>query len=104
MDKTNHIQVLQDVRNLMIENIIPRLAELDAQLDMLRRATWPTCQALCPTNDARVMLSMIHKEDAVDLITKKAKASRWLSQNKVVPMSKLDMEHEINNFLDSLQQ
>ena len=37
-------KVLQDIRTLLKENIIPRLTELEVELKALRRITWPVCQ------------------------------------------------------------
>jgi hypothetical protein len=38
--------VLTDVRNLLRENILPRLADLEEQVRLLRRVTWPVCQKI----------------------------------------------------------
>ncbi len=40
------MDVLQEVRNLLRENILPRLTELEEQVRLLRRVTWPVCQSL----------------------------------------------------------
>lgn len=38
-------QILEDVRTLIRENILPRITELEIQLKDLRRLTWPMTQA-----------------------------------------------------------
>ncbi len=40
------MDVLQEVRKLLRENILPRLTELEEQVRLLRRVTWPVCQSL----------------------------------------------------------
>ena len=37
-------QILEDVRRLIRENILPRLTEVEVQLSELRRETWPVSQ------------------------------------------------------------
>jgi hypothetical protein len=38
--------VLQSVRELLRDNIIPRLTNLEEQVRLLRKVTWPVCQGL----------------------------------------------------------
>jgi len=38
--------VLQSVRELLKDNIIPRLTDLEEQVRLLRKVTWPVCQRL----------------------------------------------------------
>ena len=37
-------KVLKDVRELIKDNILPRLTDLEEQVRLLRRVTWPVCQ------------------------------------------------------------
>jgi hypothetical protein len=39
-------KVLQDVRELLRDNIVPRLTNLEEQVRLLRKVTWPVCQGL----------------------------------------------------------
>jgi hypothetical protein len=39
-------RVLQDVRELLRDNILPRLTNLEEQVRLLRKVTWPVCQGL----------------------------------------------------------
>ena len=38
--------VLQDVRELLRDNVLPRLTHLEEQVRLLRKVTWPVCQGL----------------------------------------------------------
>ena len=40
------MDVLKEVRDLIRVNILPRLTELEEQVRLLRRVTWPVCQNL----------------------------------------------------------
>jgi hypothetical protein len=40
------MDVLKEVRDLIRVNILPRLTELEEQVRLLRRVTWPVCQTL----------------------------------------------------------
>jgi hypothetical protein len=39
-------RVLQDVRELLRDNVLPRLTNLEEQVRLLRKVTWPVCQGL----------------------------------------------------------
>ena len=41
---------IESVSDLIREHILPRLNHLDLELVLLRRVTWPICQALSETN------------------------------------------------------
>jgi len=40
------LKVLQSVRELLRDNILPRLTDLEEQVRLLRKVTWPVCQGL----------------------------------------------------------
>lgn len=42
--------ILEDIRRLIRENILPRLTEVEIQVSDLRKETWPVCQALMENN------------------------------------------------------
>jgi len=42
----NELEVLKEIRELLRVNILPRLTELEEQVRLLRRVTWPVCQTL----------------------------------------------------------
>jgi hypothetical protein len=44
MDEDN-VQILNEIRTLLKDNIIPRLTDLEVEIKSLRRVTWPVCQA-----------------------------------------------------------
>ena len=39
-------KVLQDVRELLRDNVLPRLTNLEEQVRLLRKVTWPVCQSI----------------------------------------------------------
>lgn len=52
-------EVLNDVRLLIHDCLIPRIHKLEDELRLLRRATWPVCQSL--TEDSQ--LSDVHNKE-----------------------------------------
>jgi hypothetical protein len=42
--------ILEDIHNLIKENILPRLTQLEEEVRLLRKYTWPVCQSLAETN------------------------------------------------------
>lgn len=63
--------------------ILPRLDQLEAELKALREVTWPVCQALkengnpmsC-SNEKRKFFKNLYKDEAIDLLKRKASFSR----------------------------
>jgi len=43
-------KVLQKVRELLKDHLLPRITELEEEVRLLRRATWPVCQNIRETN------------------------------------------------------
>jgi hypothetical protein len=39
-------KILEEVRILIKENILPRLTDLEEEVRLLRKVTWPVCQRL----------------------------------------------------------
>ena len=50
MDLTCDNKILQDVRELIKDVILPRIDQLEDELRELRRVTWPVCQSLRETS------------------------------------------------------
>lgn len=50
MNLTCDNKILQDVRELIKDVILPRLTQLEIELRELRRVTWPVCQSLRETS------------------------------------------------------
>ena len=39
-------KILEDIRELIKDNILPRLTQLEEEVRLLRKYTWPVCQSL----------------------------------------------------------
>lgn len=59
--------------------LLPRIDQLEAEVKMLRELTWPVCQALKEngnplsfSDEKRKYFSLLFKDDAMDLLAKKA--------------------------------
>ena len=44
------IIILEDIHNLIKDNILPRLTQLEEEVRLLRKYTWPVCQSLAESN------------------------------------------------------
>ena len=44
--KEDNAKVLQDVRELLRDIVLPRLTNLEEQVRLLRKVTWPVCQGI----------------------------------------------------------
>ena len=40
------LEILKEVRDLIKDNILPRLSQLENEIFVLREVTWPVCQSL----------------------------------------------------------
>ena len=71
--------VIQNVRELLRDNILPRLTDLEEQVRLLRRVTWPVCQSakeqsqLCDIESKRQFLSTLGPDEANELLRLKSK-------------------------------
>jgi hypothetical protein len=71
--------VLQSVRELLRDNVLPRLTNLEEQVRLLRRVTWPVCQSakeqsqLCDIESKRQFLSVLDPDEANELLRLKSK-------------------------------
>jgi len=54
--------ILEDIRRLIRENILPRLTEVEIQVSDLRKETWPVCQALMENNLAEPMYDITKRK------------------------------------------
>lgn len=71
-------EILEDIRRLIKENILPRLTNLEIEVQTLRRVTWPVTQAYLESNqfwDASTLrkdfLSSVDPEEAKLLLNLK---------------------------------
>jgi hypothetical protein len=73
------IKVLKSVRELIRDNILPRLTQIEQDVKTLRRATWPICQSLREHNQLdgisgkREFLQTLEHDEAVTLLRLKSK-------------------------------
>ena len=81
MNVTCENKILQAVRELIKDVILPRLAILENDLMELRRITWPVCQSLREESQIRDLpsksrfLTGIDETEAKTLLLEKAKIS-----------------------------
>jgi hypothetical protein len=74
-------KILQSVRELIRDVILPRLDNLEEQMRELRRVTWPVCQSLreksqlTDIENKKRFMSMLSKEELTMLLQEKAKIS-----------------------------
>jgi hypothetical protein len=76
-------KILTDIRELIRENILPRLTELEEQVRLLRKVTWPVCQSLRELKDhelknKREFLEHLYPDEAQQLVDEKVKMSLFL--------------------------
>jgi hypothetical protein len=71
-------EALKQLRLLVCENLLPRITELEEQVRLLRRVTWPVCQRLTEKNQLsdieskRVFLQFLDDDEVWDLLMRKA--------------------------------
>jgi len=81
MNVTCENKILQDVRELIKDVILPRLASLENEMLELRRITWPVCQSLREDSQLRDVpsktrfFSGLDEAEAKMLLLEKAKLS-----------------------------
>ena len=46
VDEKDVTKVLQHVREMLRDHVLPRLSELEEEIRLLRRVTWPVCQTI----------------------------------------------------------
>jgi hypothetical protein len=72
-------KVLQDVRELLRDVVLPRLTNLEEQVRLLRKVTWPVCQGikeksqLSDIPSKKEFLSNLDPEEASLLLRLKSK-------------------------------
>ena len=82
VSEENVCKVLQDVRELLKDNILPRLTQLEEEVRLLREVTWPVCQSLIETSqlsdthNKRRFLNILDEVEARKLLVMKSDVSR----------------------------
>lgn len=74
-------KILEDIRTLLKENILPRMDQMEAEITLLRNSTWPYCQANSEMNqldnieEKRKFLSVLSEHEKMELLILKSKYS-----------------------------
>jgi hypothetical protein len=74
-------KILQDVRELLRDVILPRLTQLEIEIRELRRVTWPVCQSLRETSqltdiqNKKRFLCILDDDEVRMLLEEKTKVS-----------------------------
>ena len=82
VSEENACKILRDVRELLKDNILPRLLQLEQEVRLLRAATWPVCQSLRETSqltdcgNKKQFLQCLDPEEAHRLLLDKADVSK----------------------------
>ena len=74
-------RILKDVRELIRSVILPRISQLEEEVRMLRRVTWPVCQSLkeqsqiSDISNKRKLLQMLDPDEVKFLLIEKVVVS-----------------------------
>ncbi len=72
-------KILEDIRRLLRENILPRMDQMEAEIALLRNNTWPYCQANSEINqldnieEKRKFLYVLTEREKMELLMLKSK-------------------------------
>jgi len=75
-------KVLRDVRELLKDHVLPRLNQLEDEVRLLRKVTWPVCQSLRESSQLdevdqkRAFLEDLDHDEIRMLLNEKATVSR----------------------------
>jgi hypothetical protein len=90
-------KVLQDVRELIRDVILPRLTLLEEEVRMLRAVTWPVCQSLRETSqltdieNKKRFFSILDDDEMNNLLHEKASVSARYLGFSTVPFVREEM-------------
>jgi len=74
--------VLQDVRELIKDCLLPRITQLEEEVRLLREVCWPICQSLRETSqltditNKKKFLEILNSVEVEHLLNEKAKISK----------------------------
>lgn len=74
-------KILQDVRELIKDVILPRLTQLEIEVRELRRVTWPVCQSLreksqlTDIRNKKRFLEILDDDEVIFLLNEKCEVS-----------------------------
>ena len=102
-------RVLEDVRILLKDNIIPRLHELEYENHVMRRITWPVCQLHFEKSQTDAIkfkartLAPLDNTQIKNMLLDKERISRDLDGYNPSKMGRVDQEYnEIKNYIKVL--
>ena len=81
MDVSCENKILQDVRELIKDVILPRLTQLEIEVQELRKVTWPVCQSLreksqlTDIRNKKRFLCILDDDEVLMLLEEKTKVS-----------------------------
>jgi len=81
MDVSCENKILQDVRELIKDVILPSLTQLEIEVHELRKVTWPVCQSLreksqlTDIQNKKRFLEMLDDDEVIMLLNEKASVS-----------------------------
>ena len=93
------------IENLVRTLLLPRLDQLEVEVKMLRELAWPVCQSLkekgnplsC-SEEKRRYFRILYKDEALDLLEKKAKFTGITSPEIIHQEYDLILLESLNNF------
>jgi hypothetical protein len=81
MDVSCENKILQDVRELIKDVILPRLDKIEEEVRELRKVTWPVCQSLreksqlTDIQNKKKFLEILDDDEVIMLLNEKASVS-----------------------------
>jgi len=93
MDLSCDNKILQDVRELLRDVILPRLTKLEIEVRELRRVTWPVCQSLreksqlTDIQNKKRFLEILDDDEVILLLNEKASVSSRPIEYSTVSLS-----------------
>ena len=82
VSEENVCKVLQDVRELIRDHLLPRITQLEEEVRLLREVTWPVCQSLTEqsqlsdSHNKRRFLCILDDQEVKKLLILKDEISR----------------------------
>jgi hypothetical protein len=96
----NLLRTVQNIREMIKDHILPRLTELECEINDLRKVTWPVCQnvmdekygVFATMNMKRKFLYHLDDTDARELLKRKGRLGGISSQ-----MTAIEYQHIFNS-------
>ena len=90
-------KILQDVRELIRDVILPRLTKLEIEVKELRRVTWPVCQSLreksqlTDIQNKKRFLEILDDDEVILLLNEKCAVSSRPIEYSTVSLSSAEL-------------